>query len=146
MPKAGRVRFTVVRDLELGHVTIDVTTPFRWISKTCLDDSLRVKITEDTVSDLLESIAANLELCPRAKLLVEELDGDSRVEWVEFFDRGLEVFIDTTSSDAVEEVCDRLWLIIQDVAMATKYVAQMIRDDRFGLFPRSLNTTLSGAI
>lgn len=138
MRRAKVVRFTEVQDHDLGHVTIEIATPFIWIGRSFPDDSLRVKITEDTLGDLLETIAANLELCPRAKLLVEMLDGDSRVEWVEFFDGGLEVFVDADHSDAVEQVSDKLWRIIQDVAGETKFTSTLERVNRLGLFPRSL--------
>ncbi len=147
MRRAKAIRFTEVQDRDLGHVTIEIATPFKWIGRDFPDDSLRVRITEDTLGDLLETIAANLESCPRARLLVEMLDGDSRIEWVEFFDGGLEVFIDADRSDTVEQVSDDLWKFIQHVARETKYTSTLERVNRLGLFPRSLKACgLSGKI
>ncbi len=141
MPRASSVCLTLVHDFDLGHVTIDISTPFKWLVRNFPDDSLRVNITADTIAGLLDSIAANLELCPRAKRLVEALDDDSRVSWVEFYEGGLEIFVPAEQVCSVEELCDELWKSICEITIESKFVKPLVRVDCLGLFPRSLKTS-----
>lgn len=141
MPKrVNTVRFVVVEDHNLGHVTIEVYTPFKWLARK-VEDSLRIDVTDNTVDDLRESVAANLKLCPRAVLLVDQVAEDRRISWVEVYEDGLEVFLGANHASACSEVCDDLWRIISNISSGTWSGAAPVRKDLFGLFPRSTTDT-----
>ncbi len=139
MPK--QVVFTEVRD-DLGHIVIDVATPFRWITKRAKLDSLRLEGPSFALADQEASLIEDLGVCPRARLLAERFEAEGwAFGWVEIYWDGLEVFLHSDHRILPEEACDQLWRAIRDIADETWSGKQPDRKDVLGLFPRSLGKT-----
>ncbi len=139
MPQS--VVFSVVED-DLGHIVIDVATPFRWITKRAKLDSLRLEGPSFALADQEASLIEDLGVCPRARLLAERFEAEGwAFGWVEIYWDGLEVFLSSGTSMTPEEACDQLWDVIVDIADETWSGKQPVRKDVFGLFPRSLGKT-----
>lgn len=133
-----QIVFTVVQD-DLGHIVIDVATPFKWITKRAIQDSLRLEGPDFVLGEQERSLTDDLDVCPRAKLLAERFEQEEwGCGWIEVFWDGLEIFVASGASVCVEKLCDQLWGAIRDIAADTWSGKPPVRKDALGLFPRSL--------
>lgn len=132
------VEIVVAEDIDLGHVTIEVNTPFRWLTKKFGDDSIRLAFPVDLVTSPEPNVLALLETCPRAKLLLESLGDESRPDWIEIFEDGLEVFLSAEVACLSDALCDDLWGAVRMVASETWSGNTPQRSDMLSLFPRSM--------